>query len=265
MDMTTIAGLITGIIVVTLAIMTGSDLSIFINLPGFLIVVGGTFAATLVKFPLTTVWTALTVGLRAVFVNEADDPRLLINQAIKFVKLVRSEGVKALEKVPVQNSFFKKGIQLCADGNDKEFTQEMLTREMNLTIQRQEISAKVFSAIGESAPAFGMFGTIVGLVQMLSQMEDPSKIGQGMAIALLTTLYGVLIAQIAALPMSAKLLAKAHQERDNRSLIIESLKHIHDRTNPSMMLDSLESYLPEKQRLGDAKGRHPRRRATDWK
>nr|MBC8158122.1 MotA/TolQ/ExbB proton channel family protein [Alphaproteobacteria bacterium] len=226
MDITTILGLIIGIIVVTLAIMTGSDLSIFLNLPGILIVLGGTFAATLIKFPLYNVFVAFTVGIRAAFVNEIDDPRQLINQAIRLTKIARKHGLVRLEKAKVKNTFFSKGLQLCADGRDEEFIRKMLTREMEMATQRQEIGASVFQAIGDSAPAFGMFGTLVGLVQMLSQMDDPTQIGNAMAVALLTTLYGVLIANLIALPLSDKLMMKTGQERENSLLIIESITQI---------------------------------------
>jgi len=258
----------TGIVVVTLAIMTGSDLSIFLNLPGFMIVVGGTFAATLIKFPLGNVLVAFTVGIRAAFVNEIDDPRQLINQAIKLTKTARKGGLIKLEKARVANTFFRKGLQLCADGRDVEFIRKMLTREMDLAIQRQEMGSRVFQAIGDAAPAFGMFGTLVGLVQMLSQMDDPTQIGKAMAVALLTTLYGVLIANLIALPIADKLLTKTQQERENRLLIMESIAQIHSKQNPTIVIEILESYLPEKLRQrAETHAPNPaqNRRATDRK
>jgi len=269
-DITTILGLIIGITVVTLAIMTGSDLSIFVNWPSVLIVVGGTMAATLIKFPLGSVFVAFTVGMRAAFVNEIDNPRELIDQAIRLTKVARKSGLIKLEKVKVANTFFKKGLQLCADGREVDFIRKMLTKEMDLAIQRQEIGARVFQAIGDSAPAFGMFGTLVGLIQMLAQMSDPTSIGKAMAVALLTTLYGVLIAHLVALPIAEKLLAKTQQERDNRMLIMESVTQIHEKQNPTVLVEVLEAYLPEKQRHhGEGQerggGAAPARRITDAK
>jgi chemotaxis protein MotA len=250
LDITTVLGLIIGIVVVTLAILTGSDLWIFLNLPGFLIVIGGTFAATLIKFPLSGMFVAFTVGIKAAFVNEHDNPRELIDLSIRLTKRARKSGLLSLEKIKVANSFFKKGIQLCVDGRDAEFIRKMLTKEMDMAIMRQEVGEKVFAAIGDSAPAFGMFGTLVGLVQMLSTMSDPTSIGRAMAVALLTTLYGVLIAHLIALPISEKLRAKSLLERENRLLIIEGIVQIHDRQNPTVLVELLEAYLPEKQRLG---------------
>ena len=267
MDIATLLGLVIGITVVGLAIMTGSGFGIFLNLPGFLIVIGGTFAATLIKFPISGVFVAFFVGVRAAFVNERESPSEIIELTMRLVKRARKVGLLGLEKVNVRNNFFKKGIQLCADGRDVDFIRKMMTREMELAIQRQETGEKVFRAIGESAPAFGMVGTLVGLVQMLSAMDDPTTIGRAMAVALLTTLYGVLIAQLIALPISDKLEAKNEIERGNRVLIIEALVQIHERNNPTSVLDILEAYLPEKQRnrrSADPKpGIDHSRRATD--
>ena len=267
MDIATLLGLVIGVTVVGLAIMTGSGFTIFLNLPGFLIVIGGTFAATLIKFPISGVFVAFFVGIRAAFVNERESPAEIIELTMRLVKRARKVGLIGLEKISVRNNFFKKGIQFCADGRDVDFIRKMMTREMELAIQRQETGEKVFRAIGESAPAFGMVGTLVGLVQMLSSMDDPTTIGRAMAVALLTTLYGVLIAQLIALPISDKLEAKNQLERGNRVLIIEALIQIHERNNPTAVLDILEAYLPEKQRnrrSGDPRpGVDHGRRATD--
>ncbi|MCH7865501.1 MAG: MotA/TolQ/ExbB proton channel family protein [Proteobacteria bacterium] len=267
MDIATLLGLVIGITVVGLAIMTGSGFGIFLNLPGFLIVLGGTFAATLIKFPISGVFVAFFVGIRAAFVNERESPAEIIELTMRLVKRARKVGLVGLEKVSVRNNFFRKGIQLCADGRDVDFIRKMMTREMELAIQRQETGEKVFRAIGESAPAFGLVGTLVGLVQMLSSMDDPTTIGRAMAVALLTTLYGVLIAQLIALPISDKLEAKNEIERGNRVLIIEALIQIHERNNPTAVLDILEAYLPEKQRnrrSDDPKpGANQGRRGTD--
>ena len=267
MDIATLLGLVIGVTVVGLAIMTGSGFGIFLNLPGFLIVIGGTFAATLIKFPISGVFVAFFVGVRAAFVNERESPSEIIELTMRLVKRARKVGLVGLEKVSVRNNFFRKGIQLCADGRDVDFIRKMMTREMELAIQRQETGEKVFRAIGESAPAFGMVGTLVGLVQMLSAMDDPTTTGRAMAVALLTTLYGVLIAQLIALPISDKLEAKNEIERGNRVLIIEALVKIHERNNPTSVLDILEAYLPEKQRNRRSSDPKPgidhSRRATD--
>ncbi|MAF48807.1 MAG: MotA/TolQ/ExbB proton channel family protein [Rhodospirillales bacterium] len=248
MDIATLAGLAVGITVVSLAIATGSDFSIFLNTPGFLIVIGGTFAATMIKFPLSGFFVSMPVGMKAAFTNDKDQPRDYIKLAIQLVKKGRKSGLISLEKEKIRNPFFKKGIQLCADGRDLEYIRKVLTQEMAHSIQREEVGAKVFQAIGDAAPAFGMFGTLVGLVQMLSNMSDPSSIGPAMAVALLTTLYGVLLANLIALPIADKLEDKARREKTLRSLIIECVFQIQQLQNPTAMREILEPYLPEKQR-----------------
>lgn len=247
-DLATIAGLVIGISVVTLAILVGSDMWIFINIPGLLIVGGGTFAATMVRFPLAGVFVAMPVGLKAAFTNEREGPRDYIDQAIELVKRARKSGLHTLENVKIRNEFFRKGLQLVADGRDLDYIRKILTQEMALSIQRAELGSSVYSAIGEAAPAFGMFGTLVGLVQMLSSMNDPDTIGPAMAVALLTTLYGVLIANLIALPIADKLERKVEEDRANRALIIECVFQIQQKQNPTAMQEILEPYLPEKQR-----------------
>jgi chemotaxis protein MotA len=248
LDIATIAGLVVGLTVVSLAILTGSDFTIFVNLPGLLIVVGGTFAATMIKFPLSGVFISLPIGFKAAFTNDKESPRDYIELAVRLVKKARKNGLLSLEKERIRNPFFRKGVQLCADGRDLDYIRKVLTQEMALSIEREEIGARVFQAIGDAAPAFGMFGTLVGLVQMLSDMKDPGTIGPAMAVALLTTLYGVLLANLVALPIADKLAAKSQRERNLRALIIECIFQIQQMQNPTALREVLEPFLPEKQR-----------------
>ena len=252
-DLATIAGLVIGLTVVILAIASGSDFWIFVNVPGILIVFGGTFAAIMIKFPLAGVFIAMPVGFKAAFTNVTEHPRDYIRQSVKLVKLSRKSGHVVLERQRVANPFFKKGLQMVADGRDLTYIRKVLTQEMASSIQRDELGAKVFMSIGEYAPAFGMFGTLVGLVQMLSAMSDPTSIGRAMAVALLTTLYGVLIANLIALPIADKLDDKREQEIALRSLIIECVFQIQMKTNPTELIEVLEPFLPEKQRQVGAK------------
>jgi chemotaxis protein MotA len=247
-DLGTLSGLFFGITIVTLAIASGSDFSIFINIPGFAIVVGGTFAATMVKFPISGVFVSMPIGLKAAFSNDNERSADLINTTIRLVKLARKKGLVTLEKQKVSNPFFTKGLQLCADGKDADFIRKVLTEEMSQEIRREEIGSKVFKAIGDSAPAFGMFGTLVGLIQMLSNMDDPTTIGPAMAVAMLTTLYGVLISHLFALPISAKLISKARRQQTQRSLILECVIQIQQLQNPTSLRDILEPYLSSNER-----------------
>ena len=247
-DFATLAGLIFGVTIVTVAIATGSDLWIFLNLPGFMIVAGGTLAATMIKFPLTGVFISLPLGLKAAFSNDKTKASDYIRLTIRLVKKARKSGLQSLEKEKIPNAFYKKGIQLCADGKDGDFIRKVLTEEINQEIRREEVGANVFRAIGDSAPAFGMFGTLVGLIQMLSNMTDPATIGPAMAVAMLTTLYGVLISQLLAYPISEKLIMKIDRQRSLSELILESILQIQQLQNPTALQDILEPYLPGNQR-----------------
>lgn len=247
-DFATLSGLIVGVIVVVASILYHSSFSIYLDLSAFLIVAGGTFAATLVKFPLAGVFRAMPLGVKTAFTYDKENPRDYIEQAIALSKLARKSGLISLERARVRNPFFRKGIQLVADGRELDYIRNILTREMANAIMRDEMGSKVFATIGEYAPAFGMFGTLVGMVQMLSSMTDPSKIGQGMAVALLATLYGVIIANLVALPIADKLESKSEQEKQLRGLIIECVFQIQQMQNPTAMREILEPYLPEKQR-----------------
>ena len=248
MDFATLIGLVVGIGVVVGAILVGSGLDLFLNLPGFLIVVGGTLAATFVKFPLQNVFSAFKTGAASALKNVQEDPRGLIEVSLELAEMARKSGLLALEGADINNQFFKRGIKLCVDGHPLEVVRNALIRDMELSIHRHDEGAHIFKAIGDSAPAFGMIGTLVGLVQMLANMDDPQSIGPAMAVALLTTLYGAVIANLVALPIADKLESKTEEERLTKELILESITQIHARQSPMILADILEGFLPENQR-----------------
>jgi len=248
MDFATLIGLVVGIGVVVGAILVGSGLDLFLNLPGFLIVVGGTLAATFVKFPLQNVFSAFKTGAASALKNVQEDPRGLIEVSLELAEMARKNGLLALEGADISNQFFKRGIKLCVDGHPLEVVRNALIRDMELSIHRHDEGAHIFKAIGDSAPAFGMIGTLVGLVQMLANMDDPQSIGPAMAVALLTTLYGAVIANLVALPIADKLESKTEEERLTKELILESITQIHARQSPMILADILEGFLPENQR-----------------
>lgn len=251
MDFATLIGLVVGIGVVIGAILVGSGLDLFLNLPGFLIVVGGTLAATFVKFPLQNVFSAFKTGATSALKNVREDPRDLIEISLELAEVARKNGLLALESVVIKNPFFKRGIKLCVDGHPLDVVRNALVRDMELSIHRHDEGAHIFKAIGDSAPAFGMIGTLVGLVQMLANMDDPQTIGPAMAVALLTTLYGAIIANLVALPIADKLQSKSEEERLTKELMLESITQIHARQSPMILADILEGFLPEAQRSRD--------------
>lgn len=248
MDIATILGILFGTGVVAAAILVGGDFVLFADLPSMLIVVGGAMAATIIRFPLTGVLSALALGGKVAFTHKKIVPRQLIEEIAKLAEVVRKQGPLGLENAEVDDEFLAKGMQYIADGYDPAFIRESLERERDLYLERLEEGQRIFKAIGDAAPAFGMIGTLVGLVQMLANMDDPASIGPSMAIALLTTLYGALIANLIALPIADKLALKAKVEEVNQSLVLDGIMQIRDSKSPALIREMLYAYLPEKHR-----------------
>ncbi len=248
MDFATVGGIAAGIFVVGLAIVLSGSVAVFLNMPSILIVVGGAAAATVLRFPVDVVAQALVTGARFAFLDHAKNPGALLNEIRTLAQIIRRQGPMALERAPVSEPFLARGKQMIADGFPVDQLRAQLTRERDLEIQRLVDGERIFRAIGEAAPAFGMIGTVVGLVQMLSMMEDPSTIGPAMAVALLTTLYGALIAYVIALPIADKLASKLETQETALSLIIDGLVQVAERRSPAAITDMLIVYLPEKAR-----------------
>lgn len=249
MDIATIAGVISGFVIVVAAILVGGDIVQFADLPSALIVVGGTLATTVVRFPLTGVLSALVLGGKVAFTHKKVEPRGLIEEIAKLADILRRNGPLGLEGVDISNPILAKGVQYVADGYEAPFILETLERERDLEMERLEEGKSIFKAMADSAPAFGMIGTLIGLVQMLQTMDDPSSIGPSMAIALLTTLYGALIANVLCLPIYDKLARKLKVEEVNSTLAIDGVMQLRENKSPNLIRELLVAYLPEKQRV----------------
>ena len=250
MDILTLVGLLAGVVIVVLAMLANASLTTFLNLPGLAIVLGGTFAVTLIKFRLPTVASAFRLAAKTVFTDRLPRPSSLILEVGELSRMVRKEGILGLEEHEASDDFLRKAISLCVDGHPSELVEEALLQESQQIAERYEVAERVFRGIGESAPAIGMLGTLIGLVQMLNTLDDPSTIGPAMAIALLTTLYGAFLAQLIALPLAEKLQLKAEDDARNQLLIITSIKSIMRGENPRVMTEFLSSYLPPEHRTG---------------
>lgn len=252
MDLGTILGIAFAFVVVLVAILIGGNITQFIDLPSILIVVGGGFAATLVRFPLAGIISAFATGGKVAFTHKKVNPHDLIEEITRLADIVRKTGPLGLENVAVSDVNLAKGIQYIADGYEADFIRQSMERERDLYLERLQVGRKVFKALGDSAPAFGMIGTLVGLVQMLGTMDDPSTIGPSMAIALLTTLYGALIANIVCLPIVDKLDSKFEDEEVNQTLVIDGVLQIRENKSPALIRDMLIAYMPEKARVAMA-------------
>ena len=197
MDIATVIGIVAGFGLIFLAIIIGGSPGIFISVSSFVIVMGGTLSATLINYPLADV-LGLGGPLRNAFFHEEVDPGEMIQKLVEFATVARREGILALESQAADsgNEFLSRSIQLAIDGTAPELIKDILTTEVAFMEDRHAMGQSIFAAMGSAAPAFGMIGTLIGLIQMLAAMEDPSQIGAGMAVALLTTLYGAMVAFI---------------------------------------------------------------------
>ncbi len=247
MDLATLIGFVGAFGMVFLSISMGGEMGMFINGPSIMIVFGGTILVVLMKFPLNVMLGAFGVAAKA-FVHKSQPPSEIIEQSIELANVARKEGLLGLESVEVENKFLRDGIQLVVDGNDPALVQKMLSKEISLSIERNEIGVGIFKAFGDVAPAMGMIGTLIGLVQMMSNMSDPALIGPAMAVALLTTFYGAIMATTIALPIADKLAHRSNEERLNKSMILESISAIQEGLNPRMIEGLLNAYLPENQK-----------------
>ena len=250
MDLATLIGLVLGFGIILLSIVTGSEITAFVDMPSLMIVFGGTIAATLIRFPLKTCLGSIKVALNA-FRTKTANPSDIIKRTVELAAVVRREGLLALENEKVEDPFLEKGLRLCIDGVDPEFVRKVLERQLDHTVERHQGGQKVFKAVGDAAPAMGMLGTLIGLVILLRNMDDPKAIGPAMAVAILTTFYGSVIANLFAIPIAEKLEVRTQQEILNKTLIIEGVASIQEGRNPRVMEELLRSHLPSAQGASD--------------
>lgn len=248
MDFGTLFGLLASMWIIYWSITEGgSSLGLFLDPHPIIIVIGGSAAVTIMKFGLKPFFSAFRVALHA-FVYKKYRPEAIIQEAIDVAETARKGGLLSLENVEIKDAFLKKGVSLLVDGYDQNVIREILMKEMNLTLERHHLGQKVFRAIAEAGPALGMIGTLLGLVQMMSNMKDPKAIGPAMAIALLATFYGAVMANMIALPIAEKLALRSSEERISKSLVIDAIKGIQAGQNPRVIEQGLQNYLPRSKR-----------------
>ena len=247
MDLATLVGIVGALGLIIVAMMMAGEFSMFVDMPSLVIVLGGSFFAAMAKFGLGQFLSAMKVAGKS-FVFKIDDPSDLIEEIVTLADMARKGGLLSLEGKEVGNKFLEKGIQLLVDGHDPDVVRAMMSKDRSLAEQRHLNGSAIFAALGDVAPAMGMIGTLVGLVAMLANMSDPKAIGPAMAIALLTTLYGSLLANVVFLPISDKLRLRMAQEVMIKNLIIDALLAIQSGQNPRIVDSMLRTYLPERKR-----------------
>jgi len=243
-DLATTIGLVGAFAVVVFALMLGDGgVDLFLNPAAFLIVFGGSTFVVLVQFNLRQFFGAIRVAFNAFFLK-TESPEQLIDLAIRLQKKVRVENLLALEKVEIANPFFRKGIQYLVDGIELEIIKTALLKEMFRADERHETGRLIFKSLSEVSPAMGMIGTLIGLVQMLSGLDDAAKVGPAMAVALLTTLYGAVLGYMVARPIADKLALRNREERLAKMLIIDAVVGLAEGHHPRLLEELLMPYLP---------------------
>jgi len=247
LDLATIVGFLGAVGLVVMAMVMGGSLGIFINVPSILIVFGGSIFVVLMQYPMAKFLSAGKVVAKA-FSFKLQSPEELIDKIVEMADAARKGGFLALEEAEIDNPFMQKGVDMLVDGHDVDVVRTTMAKDITNTTERHENGAEIFKSMGDVAPAMGMIGTLIGLVAMLSNMDDPKSIGPAMAVALLTTLYGAMLANLFCLPVAFKLGVRSGEEKLNQSLILDGILGIADGQNPRVIEGVLKGYLMESKR-----------------
>jgi len=249
MDLATITGILLGVFLIFFSILQSGQLTSFINIGSIMIVFGGTIGATLINFPLSDVLSVIGV-IKKGFLNKPPVPTENIKMLVEFAEVARREGILALEDriKGIEDPFLKEGIQLAVDGTEPDLMRTILDTEIKSLQSRHELGANIMKTMGTYAPAYGMIGTVVGLILMLGTMSDPSTIGPSMAVALITTFYGAVLANLIFLPLAGKLETISSQEVMVKELVLEGVLSIQSGDNPRIVEQKLVSFIPPKKR-----------------
>jgi|SRR5690554_2735747 len=259
MDLATLLGLIIGMVLMVVSIIMEGDISLYWSFSSILIVFGGTFAAIMVNFSMERVLSVIPL-LRVAFSRHKTNNIEVIDTLVEFAETSRREGLLALEEkaAALNEPFLEKGIQLVVDGTDAELVRNILEIELAFLDERHRLGQSIFEQMGALSPAFGMIGTLIGLIAMLGHLDSPDQIGMGMAVALITTLYGAVAANLIFIPIAGKLKLKSDEEILIKQVMIEGILSIQAGENPRIVEEKLKSFLApgereeSERRLGDS-------------
>ncbi len=249
MDIGTLIGIVLSFGLMVWAILMGGPLSIFIDVPSVAIVVGGSIGVALINFPLADILGTVGVVKKTILIKEPDTNKL-IGQMLDFSAKARKGGILSLQDQidSIEDKFLVKALQMAVDGQEPSELKAILTTEVDNLAARHSYGSEILNTLGAIGPAMGMIGTLIGLVQMLQNMSDPAAIGPAMAVALLTTFYGAVLANILFIPMAGKLKARSKTEVLQKMVIVEGMESILSGENPRVMEQRLHTYLAPKKR-----------------
>ncbi len=249
MDIATLIGVFCGFLCITVSIIAGGESGVFFHIPSMLITVGGMISATLMHFSLGQVMGIFSIIKKTLFYKLPSDQDL-IQQMVNYAAINRRDGVLALEQqlASVHDPFMIKALQLVIDGQKEEAIDESLATEIEYLQERHATGKKILEFMGASAPAFGMIGTLIGLVQMLGNLKDPSQIGGGMATALITTFYGALLSNLVFIPLAGKLGIRSKKESITREMIVQGVMGLVRGESPTGVRERMQAFISNKHR-----------------
>ena len=251
MDIATIAGLVGAQVLVLGAMAMGGDMGMYIDVPSAVIVVGGAICGVLARWPMAGFIIGVTAVMKAI-TSTIPDPKEIIDKIVELADTARKGSILALEKVTVEEPFLAKAVKLMVDGYDPKVIDELIELEITNMTTRHKDGAAVMENMAEAAPAFGMIGTVVGLIVIMANLSDPDKIGPGLAVALITTLYGSMVANMVFIPLGQKLKWRSREEQLNMAIVREGVASITKGENPRSIREKLESFLAGNQRAQEA-------------
>ncbi len=251
MDLGTLIGLLGGAGLLLISMIIAANLGTFWDLTSVIIVIGGSAFATLIRWPIDKFIGGLKAGLKTIS-TQAEDPVQIIEVVIELAQTARKESILALEKVTVEQPFLAKSVRFLVDGYPPETINEMIDMEIDTLVQRHKDGRVVLENLGESAPAFGMIGTVIGLIVIMANLSDPTAIGPGIAVALITTLYGAIFANLIYIPLAGKLKYRSDEEALIMEIIKEGINGISKGENPKIIREKLEAYIAPKNRQDSA-------------
>lgn len=250
MDLATLLGILVAGTLVIISILMGGSGAWFLNFPAIMIVLGGTMGATLINYPLSDIVSMFKVTKNA-FRSRTQNPLALIPLMVELAQKARREGILAFDRYlkDIKDPFLRRAIEMATDGLESEAIEEVLSTEIMWIEERHRTGSEIYTTMGTFAPAVGMLGTIIGLVQMLMQMKDPGAIGAPMAVALLTTFYGTVLANLLFLPIAGKLRVRSKQEILTKQMIMHGIISIQNGDNHRIVAEKLKAFISPSARL----------------
>ena len=249
MDISSAIGLLLGFGFIIGGIVTSGEITSFWDLPSVIIVLGGTIASTLASFPMKNFLNTGKIIKKAFFYKKTSPDEVIV-EIIQLANIARKEGLLSLEEYAekLDDDFLKKGIMLIVDGTDPDLVRNIMETELIFLEERHSEGQSIFETMGTYAPAFGMIGTLIGLINMLKVLDDPNAIGPSMSVALVTTFYGSMLANVVFLPLAQKLKIRSNSEILVKELMVEGLLSIQAGENPRIIEEKLKTFIPPSMR-----------------